>query len=643
VPVAIYKHHKLTGPDQYRYDMQFQGTGEWSDGLAMFAADATEAAGTVPIYEYRAADGRYYYDSLDHNDWGWVRGAVAFYAYKTQIKGTVPIYQHVAAGGRYAYDTLNHNEYGWTQGTVVWYANPTTITLSDEIMYVLGTDPVRYRGVTYGDYRNNAFTLLDTPGLWDKGPSSAYDLLSHRNAGGPFPIPACNELLSQISFLIGSGRAFVDITLLWDPRPGTPTMPSGDFQQALSSGIWGFDGSYNDPNKVIRILVGLPTPSIALDRDLEDWLRATVEMNGHKVSDLKCSIYLARAHDGLNSFNHAKIIAVDGDRAIVGGHNLWPSAYLGPSPVHDVSGLFQGEAAAGAHQFCNRLWTQTLGDTTVLRKGTITSVSRDAGRPPNFTPRTDIDHHYGTARMLGIGRLGGMASTTSIGSNAGVSARLMALCRAKYAIRMSQMSLDFDFGDFDFYTCLALVKAMRAGVHVYLVASNEDTDGYEGHVRKTVQRLAYLYVCERLGIFKTRFENPARDDLAAWLAASLDPPGNITCTRIPTKDEINTSLIELNERMSVARLYFSPGVDYWLAGGKNKIMAGNHAKVFIIDDTHFYVGSDNCYESGSVHGLQEYGYLIEDQSATAEFMTTYWDKLWKNSVLGWVQPESPWS
>jgi hypothetical protein len=42
----------------------------------------------------------------------------------------------------------------------------------------------------------------------------------------------------------------------------------------------------------------------------------------------------------------------------------------------------------------------------------------------------------------------------------------------------------------------------------------------------------------------------------------------------------------LNSRLAIASLYYAPGVNYWPVGSAKK-MAANHAKVYIIDDTHF--------------------------------------------------------
>ena len=56
------------------------------------------------------------------------------------------------------------------------------------------------------------------------------------------------------------------------------------------------------------------------------------------------------------SKNHAKIIAVDGQLLIEGGHNLWDEHYLRKSPVHDVSLEVAGGVAVHAHYFLDELW-----------------------------------------------------------------------------------------------------------------------------------------------------------------------------------------------------------------------------------------------------------------------------------------------
>ncbi|MFD0635205.1 jacalin-like lectin [Catenulispora yoronensis] len=51
---------------------------------------------------------------------------------------------------------------------------------------------------------------------------------------------------------------------------------------------------------------------------------------------------------------------------------------------------------------------------------------------------------------------------------------------------------------------------------------------------------------------------------------------------------------------------------------------GNHAKVLIIDDEAYVVGSDNLYPGS----LAEFNYLVEGPAAVEELLRTYWEPLW---------------
>ena len=56
------------------------------------------------------------------------------------------------------------------------------------------------------------------------------------------------------------------------------------------------------------------------------------------------------------SWNHAKIIAVDGKYLWTGGHNFWDKHYLEESPVNDLSIELEGGPAKDAHRFANAQW-----------------------------------------------------------------------------------------------------------------------------------------------------------------------------------------------------------------------------------------------------------------------------------------------
>jgi len=495
----------------------------------------------------------------------------------------------------------------------------TNGTLIDNVVDVLMQGGgARYKNVTFGDTSGNKFTLLDTPRLWDQ------------SATVTVPSDACMNLVLTIRKTAGSATKLLDISILWMTGVG---LPGGHFQLALSQAFRDISRANQTP--FVRILVGVPTPVVVLDSDLERWLQQTIELNGNqRLADVKFPILIGRTHQSVSSWTHSKIVAVDGSRAVVGGHNLWESAYIGSNPVHDVSGLIEGAAVGAAHKFLTLVWTKPFGNVIQLSRGKfgISNPSRQGLQPRTWSPPL-----AGQTRMLALGRLGdGVVDALSVGSNASVAARLIAFASAKRSIRMSQQSLYFSPGPgWDFYTLLAIVMAMLDGVNVEIVVSNEvplADGGYDGYLTTVLSWLTRLYVGHRLGILAFPYSKPARTDVAGWatLAAAARPGGTWVASRSVTDAERRTCLADLNSHLSIAPLYFAAGINYWNVSNVRK-PAANHAKVWIIDDTDFYVGSDNLYLSGSVHGLQEFGYLIEGATETGDFVTDYWDPLWKNS------------
>jgi len=63
--------------------------------------------------------------------------------------------------------------------------------------------------------------------------------------------------------------------------------------------------------------------------------------------------------------------------------------------------------------------------------------------------------------------------------------------------------------------------------------------------------------------------------------------------------------------------------DTYDSGGQ----VGNHAKIVMVDEKIFYIGSDNAYGSG----LAEFGMITDDADITAEFNEKYWVPLWTQS------------
>jgi phosphatidylserine/phosphatidylglycerophosphate/cardiolipin synthase-like enzyme len=187
---------------------------------------------------------------------------------------------------------------------------------------------------------------------------------------------------------------------------------------------------------------------------------------------------------------------------------------------------------------------------------------------------------------------------------------------------------------FDFYTLWAIIKAVQAGVQVEIVITNDvDTldGGYTSFLQEVVDSLAALQIADCLNYlsYPGAVLPKSREDIVAWANASLKPPTAdipLAVSNLPTEKQSARPLTQLNANLKLARLYYAPDFNQWKVGSELK-NAANHAKVYIIDDTHFYVGSDNVYLSASPKGHQEYGYLIEGQAETQKFIDDYWKPL----------------
>jgi hypothetical protein len=180
--------------------------------------------------------------------------------------------------------------------------------LLDQLMAALGkSDPNgRYRGVTYSLSHGNALSrdwLVQTPLIWG---SHAAAIRSDHSS----------ELVKRIRALVSSARTSVDITLL---QP----VPDGAFLHALREGIETLGRSRRPV--ILRILIGQYPPD---DADLKKFLAALVDENAARGSRL--SFYIAALRScsgepdcGSYTWNHSKIIAIDGRTALVGGHNMY--------------------------------------------------------------------------------------------------------------------------------------------------------------------------------------------------------------------------------------------------------------------------------------------------------------------------------
>ena len=102
---------------------------------------------------------------------------------------------------------------------------------------------------------------------------------------------------------------------------------------------------------VVRFLmaniIGMPVNCNALIREL------TKDLPSNAPDKIK--LWVGGWRKGV-SWNHAKILAVDGLHLWTGGHNFWDKHYLQESPVNDLSLEMEGGVAKDAHRYANAQW-----------------------------------------------------------------------------------------------------------------------------------------------------------------------------------------------------------------------------------------------------------------------------------------------
>jgi phosphatidylserine/phosphatidylglycerophosphate/cardiolipin synthase-like enzyme len=398
-----------------------------------------------------------------------------------------------------------------------------------------------------------------------------------------------DALLLPVHDLIAGAHRFVDIAAL-QPAPDTR------FLAALRAGLNALAASHRPI--AVRVLIGQYPPQgvdpAVLLSSLVSELR---DMPGARLSVSVAAMRSCTAFEACNSYSwpHAKLIAVDGRAALVGGHNLWSEDYLVDDPVHDLSMQVRGPAAASASRFVDRLWQFVCAN---LDKGPSVALatfangqSKASGRCPEFfVPPAAARPMGGGVPILAVGRMG--AGITTDFANQSELARDLVFGAARRTIVVSQQDIGFTLGRaepiFPESTLDRLLDFIeqRDG-HVYVVLSNAGSTGRSGSTYSNDVSLA---------AFARHLGDKARQ------RGMVGDPTVLLCSHV-----------------HLAPLRFGPDAT-WPDGRT----IANHAKLWMVDDRFFYIGSDNLYPVN----LQEFGYILDDPAAAAELRRSYWDPLW---------------
>lgn len=494
----------------------------------------------------------------------------------------------------------------------------------------------------------------------------------------------------------------------------TPTCPVGE------------PANYTDFKAALIRLVR--TRSQYWERMPEIWMGRFYRLGAGIISALEAKVFgdnMLSSDDTKMTWNHSKIIVVDGTEVLAGGHNLNMDLFRSYPPVHDLSVVAHGPAAYGSQQYLNKMWEcgTDLLTKEYLDTGSLSWKNSDNDRskpadpltapavaaymsqrqnkliamhqrgvqdgapdaPPAATPPTPGDtraqdlqtlsdlvmdvfpmrqvyarydkfEEYKLAtRVLSVGKYW-------IGPNQGTDyqkgsevMKQQLIKNAKTKICMSQMDLVSAWKKnwSDHVVCIWIMDALRANPNltVNIVVSPLDAGAGAGGdqysfgsgASRTFELIKYYMTHDaatdapledkdgtRAGALKRILVAPIyytdvtpgltkEGDTYKWPDLSKD---SFTAT---LKQPPLTTRPPKNGVIGSAALSVVNGNGYLYS--KVKSAPGNHAKIMIIDDEAYVVGSDNLYPGS----LSEFNYLVEGKDAVNALIDTYWTPLWKYS------------
>lgn len=430
------------------------------------------------------------------------------------------------------------------------------------------------------------------------------------------------QLVDALYAVMCSATVCLDFTTL--------TPPTGEFLTAFKNALTFISNKDEAERPVIRILFSDPLPNVPPLNAIDFLTSITEQLDPAR----KMEIYVTVMSSSFASWNHAKIVVADGARALVGGHNMWGPHYLGKNPVFDVSMTLSGSAALHAQDYANGLWEYTLFRAGHLggwiNAGSASEITLHASYAFNARKRRcdmAIDSYPAAdlysrckarfpaqpvapgARVLAVGRGGNTRSSYFLPTaysflfpftEPSDEAMIELVALAQSSVRMSLQAFRLVGVNLSFLWINALFlemgKALQRGVKFYIVLSNPNA------------------VAGGLG--------PASAPYNGDQPAAINEKMLLTLTG-PLGLEAQAAAALLTQGFQVGSLRYGAEATY-----PGAAPIPNHAKTFIVDNAVFYIGSQNLYACN----LNEFGYLVEDETAARSYMANYWNPLWNFSA-----------
>jgi phosphatidylserine/phosphatidylglycerophosphate/cardiolipin synthase-like enzyme len=430
-----------------------------------------------------------------------------------------------------------------------------------------------------------------------------------------------------MSYLISTARESVDLVSLYNGPSFTPPVLcpvcgglEGEFLSAIIRGLREGHKSHPNQEPVVRVMIGKFPVGLYSAALFAHTLR------GYVGPWLK--VESASMRTEFTSWNHAKVLDVDGRAAIVGGMNYWNGDYLQTAnPVNDLSMEVEGRAATEVSRYDDVVWTWTCDhrrgfhtDVTLLNLRDCVKVTKTQRSLPKGTVPTMVLGHLGNGisvpgqpygresapfarpRLHGNECIRFFRNTSDTNNsrayeyrNPGEPGVRALIQRARKSIFISQQDLlsclPFPLPptevEFDERLFAILASKIVAGVPITIVLS-AGGGGIAGYKNKpfTLQ------------------------DVAKLLQQAVEVDSHVPAAQARAK---------LCQDVGLAALRNGPGATW--ANGKP---FSNHAKLVAVDGEAFYIGSQNLYPGR----LQELGVIVDNRDASNELDFSYLRPMW---------------
>ena len=158
----------------------------------------------------------------------------------------------------------------------------------------------------------------------------------------------------------------------------------------------------------------------------------------------------------------------------------------------------------------------------------------------------------------------------------------------------------------------SLCQAILQGVHIYLVLSTPNT------------------IPDELSMLEANYGNgwdpqKVARQFIVWL-------GRYT-KKHSGEDNTASFRAKVCEQVHLTTIRYTEEEAEWVGATREAgKRIGNHAKLYIVDDEIFYLGSESLYPAS----LAEYGLIVDDKAVTTDLVDSYWNNLWRASSKGSV-------